>query len=80
MDDVKMVIVMRTDLNMRKGKMMAQSAHAAMMFISRAIRDHWRCAEVGVRSDGPSFNEPERRQVFEDMEQWLIVDTIQEQG
>jgi alpha-beta hydrolase superfamily lysophospholipase len=26
------------------------------------------------------FNEPERRQVFEDMEQWLIVDTIQEQS
>jgi len=27
----KMVIVMRNDLNMRKGKMVAQGAHAAMM-------------------------------------------------
>lgn len=30
--DLKQVIVMRTDLNMRKGKMIAQGAHAAMMF------------------------------------------------
>jgi len=28
---LKMVIVMRTDLNMRKGKMIAQGAHAATM-------------------------------------------------
>lgn len=28
---MKQVIVMRTDLNMRKGKMIAQGAHAAMM-------------------------------------------------
>jgi PTH2 family peptidyl-tRNA hydrolase len=33
MNDVKMVIVMRTDLGMRKGKMCAQAAHAAMEFI-----------------------------------------------
>lgn len=33
--DIKQVIVMRTDLNMRKGKMIAQGAHAAMMFISK---------------------------------------------
>lgn len=29
----KQVIVMRTDLGMRKGKMMAQAAHASMMFL-----------------------------------------------
>lgn len=28
--DIKQVIVMRTDLNMRKGKMIAQGAHASM--------------------------------------------------
>lgn len=33
--DVKQVIVMRTDLGMRKGKMIAQGAHAAMSFLSR---------------------------------------------
>ncbi len=31
----KQVIVMRKDLNMRKGKMVAQGAHAAMAFITR---------------------------------------------
>lgn len=33
MDDTKMVIVIRKDLNMRKGKMAAQAAHAAMKFL-----------------------------------------------
>lgn len=33
----KQVIVMRTDLNMRKGKMAAQAAHAAMAFITRRL-------------------------------------------
>lgn len=38
---MKMVIVMRTDLNMRKGKMVAQGAHAAVMpFISREASDY----------------------------------------
>lgn len=36
--DIKQVIVMRTDLNMRKGKMIAQGAHAAMMFLTKGLR------------------------------------------
>ena len=36
----KMVIVMRTDLNMRKGKMVAQGAHAALAWMtSRLVKD-----------------------------------------
>ena len=31
----KQVIVMRTDLNMRKGKMAAQAGHASLMFYSK---------------------------------------------
>ena len=30
---IKQVIVMRNDLNMRKGKMVAQGAHASIMFL-----------------------------------------------
>ena len=33
MGEVKQVIVMRKDLNMRKGKMVAQGGHAAMKFL-----------------------------------------------
>ncbi len=33
----KQIIIMRTDLNMRKGKMIAQGAHAAMCFLSELI-------------------------------------------
>jgi PTH2 family peptidyl-tRNA hydrolase len=33
---VKQVIVMRKDLNMRKGKMIAQGAHASIAFLTRA--------------------------------------------
>lgn len=32
---VKQVIVIRTDLNMRKGKMIAQGSHASMAFLTR---------------------------------------------
>ncbi len=41
----KQVIVVRTDLNMRKGKMIAQGAHAAIAATMKAIGDfvtvHW---------------------------------------
>lgn len=35
---IKQVIVVRTDLNMRKGKLGAQVAHASMMFVAKQIR------------------------------------------
>lgn len=37
---LKQVIVMRTDLNMRKGKMVAQGAHVSMMFITKNFESH----------------------------------------
>lgn len=39
MSDTKQVIVMRRDLNMRKGKMIAQGAHASMAFITTQFQD-----------------------------------------
>lgn len=47
-DKLKQVIVMRTDLNCRKGKMIAQGAHAAMAFMSRHLDIN------GPESDGMS--------------------------
>lgn len=37
--DVKQVIVMRSDLKMRKGKAVAQGGHAAMMWLAERVRD-----------------------------------------
>lgn len=39
MRPVKQTIVMRTDLGMRKGKMIAQGAHASVAFLSRVFND-----------------------------------------
>jgi peptidyl-tRNA hydrolase, PTH2 family len=37
--NTKQVIVMRKDLNMRKGKMIAQGSHASMSFLTRRIHE-----------------------------------------
>lgn len=40
--NTKQVIVIRKDLNMRKGKMCAQASHASMSFLTRELtRTHW---------------------------------------
>lgn len=36
--DVKQVIVVRKDLNMRKGKIAAQAAHASLSFLTKKLR------------------------------------------
>lgn len=38
MSDVKQVIVMRKDLNMRRGKEIAQGSHASIAFMSRQLQ------------------------------------------
>lgn len=54
-DSIKQVIVMRNDLNMRKGKMIAQGAHASCAFlISRHLRGtlsnlEWQWIEEGQK-------------------------------
>jgi PTH2 family peptidyl-tRNA hydrolase len=37
--DIKQVIVIRKDLNMRKGKMVAQGSHASIAFLTRRIQN-----------------------------------------
>jgi PTH2 family peptidyl-tRNA hydrolase len=43
MSDVKQVIVIRRDLKMRRGKEIAQGAHASMAWLTGRLRteDHW---------------------------------------
>ena len=48
--DPKQVIVMRRDLGMRRGKEIAQGAHASMIWLS-----------LRIRQPGYSFTEAERR-------------------
>lgn len=55
--NAKMVIVMRTDLNMRKGKMIAQGAHAALAFLTQ----HGRTI---VYHDDPEKERPNELRVF----------------
>lgn len=38
MSDAKQIIVMRKDLNMRKGKMIAQGAHASLGIFTRILK------------------------------------------
>ena len=45
MSRFKQVIVVRNDLNMRKGKMIAQGAHASIMFLVHRLCE----AEVGAK-------------------------------
>lgn len=46
MSDVKQVIVMRKDLKMRRGKEIAQGAHASMSFLAKKALTHEAFTEV----------------------------------
>jgi peptidyl-tRNA hydrolase, PTH2 family len=59
MTDTKQVIVMRTDLGMRKGKMVAQGSHAAMAFMSRNLQK-WDHSRFGDYNLSTAFTEAER--------------------
>lgn len=43
--NIKQVIVMRTDLNMRKGKMIVQGSHASMGFILEHLKNNTNLSE-----------------------------------
>lgn len=46
---IKQVIIVRTDLNMRTGKKMAQAAHASMAFITNRLQ--FGCPIVGLEDN-----------------------------
>ena len=50
-DNVKQVIVLRTDLNMRKGKMAAQAAHASMAVLLDASETTENGDVIKIRCD-----------------------------
>lgn len=43
---IKQVIVIRKDLNMRKGKMVAQGSHASMAFLTRRLQKNEAITEI----------------------------------
>ena len=45
-DTVKQVIVMRNDLGMRKGKMIAQGSHASISFLTRKLQSNRKMTDV----------------------------------
>ncbi len=50
MSEIKQIIVVRKDLNMRKGKIAAQSCHASIAFMSRQLQsggDRIKLSEAG---------------------------------
>ncbi len=50
MDEIKQVIIIRTDIEMGKGKMAAQVAHASLMSYLEANKEHKDVADQWLRS------------------------------
>jgi PTH2 family peptidyl-tRNA hydrolase len=59
-DDIKQVIVVRKDLNMRKGKIAAQAAHASIAVVTKLL--------------GPTEHEHRILHHHEDLFKWLAGD------
>ena len=58
MSDIVQYIIIRKDLNMRKGKMVAQGAHASLSIFTKRINTNTGAAPVEIN-------------LTEDMEEWL---------
>jgi PTH2 family peptidyl-tRNA hydrolase len=79
MNKVKQVIVMRTDLNMRKGKMVAQGAHASMKIFFDRLIQHRDVKPVMDPYDGsrvanliPGEVQYGLQGITKDMEDWIF--------
>jgi len=75
MKDVKQVIVIRKDLNMRKGKMIAQGSHASMAVIFNYMFPNYQSSELSIKN---GFLEPHKfcislpeGEIGEEIKQWM---------
>lgn len=60
--NTKQVIVIRKDLNMRKGKIASQSSHASMAFLTKNME--WFMGNDGVHFESSSFNMENSEQII----------------
>ncbi len=56
MSNIKMMIVMRRDLKMRKGKIAAQAGHACIDAVLQALQKEGRTNDLVMSTDGMSLN------------------------
>lgn len=64
--DTKQVIVVRKDLNMRKGKLAAQVSHASMAFLTRSMSPVWI-----TKKEGDAYFRTEILKETKEIEHWL---------
>lgn len=72
MNKPKQVIVMRKDLNMRKGKMAAQAAHASMKVLLDRITEKSRLGELFGTAPIPEEEQVLTIQISHVMNEWLM--------
>lgn len=83
--DTKQVIVIRKDLNMRKGKMIAQGSHASMAFLTKTLKirpcskfivgdEEWSSAKINVSEETISWLDNSFRKIvcYVDSEEELL--------
>jgi len=71
MSDVKMVLVVRKDLNMRKGKIAAQASHAAVGAVLQSIFGE-RLDDSSFGIDGEGFEITKPTFVNKNTKDWLL--------
>ena len=70
MGKTKQVIVMRTDLNMRKGKMVAQGSHASIAFLTRNANIDME-GYVLPKSDDATFVQSFNYDYAKEVKEWM---------
>ena len=69
---IKQVIVMRSDLNMRRGKELAQAAHASMMFLTEQLKQSISISDIEARIAVYTPTALHQVKLSRDMEWWIM--------